>query len=712
MHGLIDLAIRGARAGRGRFAASFLLAVMALPIAFPDHSPFTAIRLAWFDRYQTVLPRERKLGPVTVVDIDEESLRRLGQWPWPRTELARLIERIGQYGALAIGLDMILPEADHTSPEELARRLPAEHGEISDALRKIPAHDTQLATVLRRHPVVLGVAGLDAPAPAAALGLRSWPIQTTGGPLPDAVRHYRYALASLPNLQAVATGQALLSVDLERGVVRRVPLIGVVANTPLATLSIELLRVAIGAPAIDVEVQDGIVRAVNVGDLRVPTQPRGEVWLHFSSQRPGNYVPAVNVLDGKIDPDLLKDQIVIVALTGLGLVDYKTTPQGQYVPGVDAHAQMIEAFIDRRFLLRPDWLPIAETVALAALAGILIWRVPGMRRYVSLAVFSGMLLLISAAGFALFNSPGLLVDAASMMIALSVVFASLIASALVEADRERRAAAHSLNMAREASARVAGELEAARRIQLGVLPDSNTSFPDERRFDLCAAIEPARAVGGDLYDFFMLDADRLFAIIADVSGKGIPASLFMTVTKALTKSIALRAGDDVADILSQADLEISRDNPESFFVTAFACVLDVNTGLLRYWTAGHDSPYLRDAAGIRQIDASAAGPPLCVLADYDYPEQRLQLARGDTLVLFTDGITEAEDRSADQFGKTRLARCLERLPPDTNARGVLEQVLGDVQAFVAGAPASDDLTLLVLRWVGPDSEVLATSKTP
>lgn len=207
-------------------------------------------------------------------------------------------------------------------------------------------------------------------------------------------------------------------------------------------------------------------------------------------------------------------------------------------------------------------------------------------------------------------------------------------------------------------------------------------------------------MGGDLYDFFMLDRDRLFVIVADVSGKGIPASLFMSVTKALTKSIALRQGASVSGLLTQANVEISRDNPESLFVTAFAAVLDVRSGLLRYWTAGHDTPYRVVKGNATQIDGAAAGPPLCVIEDHDYREDQLTLTPGDALVIFTDGITEAEGRSGEQYGKLRFARCLADLEADTSARAMLAAVRADVARFVAGASPSDDLTLVVLRWFG------------
>ncbi|MCC6534276.1 MAG: CHASE2 domain-containing protein [Burkholderiales bacterium] len=700
MPGLIALASRALRSGRGRWGALLLLALLCVPIALPYFTPFPGIGLAWFDLYQRAMPRQRLAGPVTIVEIDAESLRTLGQWPWPRTRLARLIERIGKHGARAIGIDIVMPEPDQTSPEALLGRLDEPPSAVVDALAAMPRNDSVLTETIKRHPVVLGAAGFDAAAPSTTVGLRTWPLVRGGELIGAALRHYPYALVSLPPFQAAASGQGLLSVDLERGVLRRVPLVSTVGAAMVPAFSLELVRVAIEASPIEVETRAGEVAALRVGELRVPAQPSGEAWIHFSRSTPDRYVSALGVLSDRVQSNWFKDKIVIIALTGLGLVDYKTTPLGEYVPGVEAHAQLIESFFDGRHLQRPAWLPAAEAAAFALLAAVLIWAVPVMRRYLAVFLWLALSILVCAIGFGAFAWSGLLVDAANMLIALFLVFASLIAAALAQADHDRRASQQSLRAAREAAARVAGELEAARRIQLGILPRSEASFAGEARFELAAAIEPARAVGGDLYDFFMLDSRHLFLHVADVSGKGLPASLLMAITKVLMKSIALRAAGASEGLLTQANVEISRDNPESHFVTAFAAVLDVDQGELRYWTAGHDTPFVLDAGSACQLDRSGSGPPLSVLPDYRYPQQRHRLAPGSLLVLFTDGVSEAEDPAGGQYGKERLLRCLTRLPPDTSAQAALAAIHADVTRFVAGAPASDDLTLVVLRWLG------------
>jgi len=256
---------------------------------------------------------------------------------------------------------------------------------------------------------------------------------------------------------------------------------------------------------------------------------------------------------------------------------------------------------------------------------------------------------------------------------------------------------------REEAARLAGEMEAARRIQLGSLPNATRAFPGEKRFAIDALIEPAREVGGDLYDFFMVDERRLCFLIGDVSGKGVPASLFMAVTKALARSFATRLAGGPAQIVSAANLDLSRENVETLFVTLLLGVLDVESGELELVNAGHEGPWRLGADGtLRQVIAAAGqgGPPLCVVDDFVYRVHKLRLSPGDRLCMVTDGITEAANDAGELYGNHRLHAALASVPPGAPASGIVHDVREDVGAFVAGAEASDDLAILVLHWKG------------
>jgi serine phosphatase RsbU (regulator of sigma subunit) len=171
-------------------------------------------------------------------------------------------------------------------------------------------------------------------------------------------------------------------------------------------------------------------------------------------------------------------------------------------------------------------------------------------------------------------------------------------------------------------------------------------------------MEPARDVGGDLYDCFMLDADRVFFLVGDVCGKGIPASLFMATSKTLCKSVALRAGMDLGAVMRQANLEISRDNSEMLFVTVFAGILDLRTGALWYASAGHERPFLTAPGQAPASLEAEGGPPLGIDDMADYPVAHRSLAPGQYLCVCTDGVSEATNAAGDFFGKDRMVQAL------------------------------------------------------
>lgn len=707
--------LAGLRTGQGRPLALVLLLVLGALLALPGDGALPALRLALFGAYQVHLPRQRLSAPVQIVAIDEAALKQFGQWPWPRTRLAELINRVAAQQPAAIGLDIMMPEADMTSPEAVAARLPA--GPLRDGLAALPSNDDVLADAMRAAPVVLGAAGFSHVTPGTSDALRVWPVRVDAAPaagiaavaaadgahLP--VMRFPQVMASLPQLQAAARGQGLMSVNLEKGIVRRAPLVGAIGDALLPSLSMELLRVATGTRAMGIATgTDGRIQAMTLGELRVPALPDGTVWVNFSAPAMDRYVSALDLMQGRAAPDTLHQKIVIVALTGLGLMDYKTNARGDIMPGVDTHAQMIESFFDGAFLQRPAWMVGAELVAFSVCGLLLVWLLPRWRLRAAAPLAASMALALLGGGALLFARAGLLFDAAGVVCALGVVCVSLFASLLAAAVRERMLSEQALQAARVSAAKTAGELNAARRIQMATLPQAATAFPGEQRFELDALLEPAREVGGDLYEFFMLDKDRVFFMVGDVSGKGLPASLFMVVAKALSKSIALRGQADMAAIMNGANAELVRENPEMLFVTSVAGILDAATGEVVLCNAGHDAPRRVRPDGRVEHLGSAGGPPLCVLDDFEYPVQRHQLEPGDYLCLTTDGINEAMNEAGDLYGNERLDRLLEGLLSSTTATAsatptaMINAVRDDVRLHVAGAEASDDLTLLVLRW--------------
>jgi CHASE2 domain-containing sensor protein len=379
----------------------------------PEVPGLRLLRLAGFDAYQALAPRVPRSAPVVIVTIDEESLRRYGQWPWPRTWLARLVARLAEARPAAIGLDVLMPEPDRLSPGRLAGILEGLDPAVTRKLAGMPSNDAVLAEALRGRPVVLAVAGVDVPEAVSLAERGVSPVRAFGGDPARFVPRFEGGLHSIAPIEAAAAGRALVSVDPERGVLRRMPMLAAVGPTLMPGLALEMLRVAAGAPAISVKVGRGGLEAVGVAGFAIPTEPDGRVWLHYSRSDARRLVPASDVLDGMVPAERFQGRLVLVGATALGLSDTQSTPVTDRMPGIEVHAQLLECILDGALLTRP---PLARAIELAMLAAggvLLLLAVPRLRPRVSAPLLLGLILLALAGGFLAYRARGLLVDGAT-----------------------------------------------------------------------------------------------------------------------------------------------------------------------------------------------------------------------------------------------------------------------------------------------------------
>jgi len=243
--------------------------------------------------------------------------------------------------------------------------------------------------------------------------------------------------------------------------------------------------------------------------------------------------------------------------------------------------------------------------------------------------------------------------------------------------------------------RMEDELNIGRDIQMSMLPLDFPAFPERTEFDIQALLKPAREVGGDFYDFFFIDDDEICLVVGDVSGKGVPAALFMAVTKTMIKT---RAMDDPspASIITRVNDEMSEDNPSSMFVTLFIAICNVRTGACRYTNAGHNPPYIKRKSGQRDCLNQRHGPIIGAMDGLAYKESNTALSAGDTLLIFTDGVTEAMDVDGALYSESRLEEMVDGNNFNT-AGDLVTDTLDSVELFASGAEQADDITILAFR---------------
>jgi len=699
---LAGLLLAAIRAGRGRAFPLLLLIVGVLVLNEVEHTPLLSVRETVFDQYQRQMPRVRASEPVIVVGIDSQSLVKYGQWPWSRDLLAQLVNKIQAGKPLALGIDIVFAERDRYSPEVLSARFPSLPPEILAAL---PDPDRQLADALSSHPAALAVVGLSKALPGSRHPARPLPAFTPGIGLEQNLPQYLGALASRPLLEKSAAGEGLInaSADLlqtnaEQGVLRRIQTLGYINQMPFLSLPLEMVRQALGDGAVVAESGLQGMTAIRIGDYRLPTQASGELLLHFGQASSNYYLSAADVLAGVHPPEIFDARFVIIGFNSTGLQDRIVTPLGESLPGIDIHAQVIESLLSGQALLRPYWMEHIEAATLFLGGLLLILTIPVLRPHYAVVSFTALSLLLIVGGYLAFFLGRWLFDGISQVLLLIPVFILLLGNTLIAADRQRRSAEMQLQLSREEAARMDGELGAARRIQMGLLPDPATIFGNEQRFSIAALLEPAQAIGGDYYDCFMLDAQRLCIAVGDVSGKGVPASLFMAISKTLTGTLTRRQ-TDLGLAVRELECELNRENAESLFVTAFIAVLDLATGNMEYVCAGHDAPILQRDGKVSRLNTEATGgPPLCAVGDFPYVAGHLQLQPVDRIFLFTDGVTEASNGS-EMFGLKRLLSAIQD-SADTSLQVATNSLRDAVRRFEAGQPPADDLTLLLIQWHG------------
>lgn len=433
-------------------SAGAVLLMVSLKLA--DPAPVAGLRHLTFDTLQRLAPRPKADLPVRVVDIDDASLAELGQWPWPRTRVAALVERLAQMGAAAVAFDVVFAEPDRTSPARLADQLPLAYPELrrqtEALLQRLPDHDQALAQAMRALPVVTGFATTEQPnerRPASKAGY------AFAGTNPvEILRRFQGSVTSLPLFEEAAQGVGSLSLgqDSASGVVRQVPLLFSDGRRLHPGLALEALRVAQGASTITVRSTGAsgepgaaslALVELRVGQFRVPMTAEGELVLRFGHNRPARLVSARDVLDPDRSPVVeprIAGHIVFIGTSAAGLHDRRVTPLGETVAGVTIHAQAVEQILTQDFLERPDWAHGLETV-LTALAGMLVavLLLHVRARYSALVMVGAIATLLAGAWFA-FREGGLLLDPVYPSASALLVYLAVTALLYLTTDREKR----------------------------------------------------------------------------------------------------------------------------------------------------------------------------------------------------------------------------------------------------------------------------------
>ncbi|WP_029587555.1 CHASE2 domain-containing protein [Bradyrhizobium sp. URHD0069] len=416
---------------------ALLISLAALRIA--DPAAIEELRVRTFDTFQLIEPRVKTARPVTIVDIDEKSLAKLGQWPWPRTRIADLITNLTRLGAVVIAFDIVFAEPDRLNPGVAADTIRNLDEETRNKLRALPSNDQLLADAMRRSRVVLGVSGLPYVLTEFDNSLPITGLAMLGAEPQPFLLNFPGLLRNVDVLEQAAAGRGLFTIRTERdGIVRRVPIMMQAQGATMPSLTFEMLRVATGTDTIFTKADQAGIKSIAVKGFEVPTDRNGQLWVHFARRDPSIYVSAADLLEGRVPPEMIARKLVLVGTSAVGLLDVKTTPIDPVMPGVEIHAQVLESALTRSVLSQPNYAIAIEFCAAIAL-GILVIAFAPLFGPVTLVVVGTLFatLLIGTSWY-FYTQHRLLIDFTYPLLSTTLIYLTLIFTSFVREQAQRR----------------------------------------------------------------------------------------------------------------------------------------------------------------------------------------------------------------------------------------------------------------------------------
>jgi adenylate cyclase len=483
-----------------------LLLLAAVMLRLQDPPAIEQLRQLTFDHYNKLSPRKAH-SDILIVDIDEESIQKYGQWPWPRTAVAELPVILKEMGAKAVVFDMVFSEPDRTSLDLVAARLPVHMASIAEELKKVPNNDIYFAQkIAETGNIVTGFTGANQPTPYSPTEKAKFLNEGIKPAAEKFIQSVSHFTVSLPPLNEAAAGSGSFAMFPQAdGVIRRVPLIigqrdkdgKVVEIYP--SLALEALRVAEKKSVYTIKSYstphaDGYgITEVKIGDYKIPTDKSGNIWVYYAGHRQQIYVSAWEVLARQIPPEQVKDKIVLIGTSASGLLDLRSSPLNSVLPGVEVHAEIIEQVLHGQFLQRPDFLNGAELIVIVIMSLFIIFLSP----FVSTGILAlmGAILIGGGAffgGFYVYKASGIVLDPVYPTLAILTIFimSSILTNLRIEFEKRAVRQAFNQYLSPVLIEELAREPE---KLKLGgEVKDITVLFMDIRNFaTICEGMDPA-----------------------------------------------------------------------------------------------------------------------------------------------------------------------------------------------------------------------------
>jgi serine phosphatase RsbU (regulator of sigma subunit) len=605
---------------------------------------------------------------IAIVGIDDKSLEILGRWPWPRDYHATFLEILNAYNPRFIVFDILFPEADPGGDAALA--LTAKEG-----------GNLYLASyfVLAEHRV---------PASDSIPTMQSLAYEIKDG---DKFLHASEVTLPVKPLMDTARNVSIVNAppDIE-GSTRHLPLFIEFGGKLYPTLSLQLACDYLGINMDEVVVKPGaIVLPLKDGDIRIPIDSRGRMVLNYSGPidtlEQYSYIQLLHDYNRALKEERksilenINEKIVFVGQTATGSVDLRIMPFSNFYPAVGIHATALSNILDRDFMRKaPAFSNILIILFVSALLGLSVKR--GKRMFFNLSVMLILFFSYAVLSFLLFTFLNFWVNTFSPLIAILLAYVAISINHYETVRYEKKI--------------LESELLIARQIQQSFLPKSYPKIPF---LEFAARCNPAKHVGGDLYDFVNLGNERYGVVIGDVSGKGVPAALYMARAISEVRTVS-HIHDDAATTLATINDVFAKEGMEKAFITMQYLMVDLKSkNIIVFSNGGHNTVlhFKKEAKKIEEIDTKG-GMPIGLMEGVDFENKEIHFDRGDILFLYSDGISEAMDKRHKEFGLDRVKEILTD-NSGLKAEEIMERMFVEIAIFSKGAPQHDDMTMVVIK---------------
>jgi adenylate cyclase len=634
-----------------------------------------------FDLYQKVFVQEKD-SDVVIIDIDEQSLGKFGQFPWNRGVFAQILDQLNIHNPKAIGFDIFFTEKDKQSPEAIIKSYGLIPSDVAD-IQNLKSPDDIFSEKLKESKSIIAVLGSNVPSHSNYNRKAKARFLSKGGDPKDFTYSYPHSIGSLEKLEKNVKGLGSISfLDQLDGIIRSLPLIVQFDKKIYPTMGLEMVRVGSKQKNIYVELNEVGIQRISARPHKVDSDPNGIIWIKYKKSNKDQFISAGDVYDGKFQSDFFKDKYVLIGASAQGLFDLVKTPLGVTIPGVEVHANVIENILDQSYLVRNPNTYIFELIFSIIIALLTFVLSQKIKPKYSLSIFFGNILAIIIIGFSIYKFRSELVDFSYPIFIVTLTFLTGLYFRFIEENKMALA-----NLQKEA------KLLKERELAAGV---QKSLFPDISKFEnfIFAKNVPARDVSGDYFDVVRSSPEEYFFTLADVSGKGVKAGMYMAKASSIFRTLT-NLKFPLEKVVFGVNNELVEAKFKGMFVTAVFGKLNIKTGELVFINAGHESILTFDENKNYEYIKSEM-PPIGIVKYFTESMVKSNTInlKDKTFVVYTDGVTEGYMKNGEELGAEGVQKIINEMSQVT-PKSIVEAI--EKELNWGAEKLRDDITCMAIN---------------